>query len=72
MNTPLLLRPEEAAQLLKISRSQTYRLLAAGELPSLRIGRSIRVPLAALTRWVEEGCQEGGGHGPENSGGHPR
>ena len=28
-------------------------MLASGELPSIRIGNSIRVPLEALRHWVE-------------------
>jgi excisionase family DNA binding protein len=50
----LLLRPAEAAELLGISRSKTYEMLAAGELPSIRVRSSIRVPHQALVRWTEE------------------
>ena len=52
--TQMLLRAEEAAQALGIGRSKLYALLAAGELPVVRIGRSTRIPAAALQRWVEE------------------
>jgi len=48
----LLLRPSEAADVLGIARSRTYALIAAGELPSVRIGKSVRVPLAALHAWI--------------------
>jgi len=50
----LLLRPEEAAGQLGIGRSKLYALLAAGELPCVRLGHSVRVPAAALREWVEE------------------
>jgi len=50
----LLLRAEEAARALGIGRSKLYALLAAGELPVVRIGRATRIPAAALERWVEE------------------
>jgi excisionase family DNA binding protein len=50
----LLLRPAEAAELLGISRSKTYEMLAAGELPSIRVRSSIRVPHQALVQWIEE------------------
>ena len=50
----LLLHPAEAAHLLAISRSKLYSLCASKELPTIRVGKSIRVPLAALERWVEE------------------
>ena len=35
----LLLRVEEAAHLLAISRTKAYALVATGELPSVTIGR---------------------------------
>ena len=49
----LLVRPAEAAELIGLSRSQVYALLAAGALPSVRIGKSVRVPVKALADWVE-------------------
>lgn len=48
----LLLRPDEVATALGISRSKVYELLGSGELPSLRIGNSIRVSTLALRRWI--------------------
>jgi excisionase family DNA binding protein len=49
-----LLRPSEAAELLSISRSKAYELIAAGVLPSVRIGSSVRVPAARLQAWIEQ------------------
>jgi len=49
----LLLRPEEAARRLGIGRSKLFELLAAGELPVVRIGHCTRIPAADLARWVE-------------------
>jgi excisionase family DNA binding protein len=49
----VLLRPEEVGRILDISRSKTYQLLASGALPSIRAGKSIRVPRAALEKWIE-------------------
>ena len=51
---PLLLRAGEVAKLLGLGRSTVFALLAAGELPVVRIGRSVRVPRVALERWVDE------------------
>jgi excisionase family DNA binding protein len=48
----LLLRPSEAAELLGLSRSKVYALLAAGELPSVRIGEAMRVPVLELREWL--------------------
>ena len=52
----LLLRPAEAAEILGVSRSKLYELVAEGKLPSVRLdeGRLIRVPLAALKALVEK------------------
>ena len=50
----LLLRVSEAARLLSVSRAKAYEMIAAGELPSVRIGgKCIRVPARALEEWVE-------------------
>jgi excisionase family DNA binding protein len=54
LSEPLLLRPTEAARLLGISRSKLYELLAAGEIPTIHIGRSVRIPLVELKAWVNE------------------
>jgi len=48
----LLLRPGEVADLLGIGRSKVYALLAAKDLPSVRVGRSVRIPAQARARWV--------------------
>lgn len=54
----LLLRVPEAAEALGISRSQMYQLVAAGVVPVIRIGRSVRVPIEALRQWVGENTAE--------------
>ncbi len=54
----LLLRPTEAAEVLGLGRSKVYELLAAGTLPAIRVGGSVRVPAKALRRWVSERAAE--------------
>lgn len=49
---PLLVRVEEAARILSLSRSTIYELMDAGELPSVRHGAARRIPVAALRAWV--------------------
>jgi excisionase family DNA binding protein len=49
----LLLTPEETAQVLSIGRSKVYELMSCGNLPSVRIGGSRRVPVDALNRFIE-------------------
>ena len=48
----LLVTPEEAAELLSIGRTKLYELMADGTLPSVRIGKSRRVPRRALDELV--------------------
>jgi len=49
----LLIRPVEVAAMLSISRSSAYELIAAGTIPSVRLGRMVRVPLEAIRKIVE-------------------
>jgi excisionase family DNA binding protein len=49
----LFVKPSEAADALGLGRSKTYQLIASGTLPSVRIGKSIRVPVEALRRWAD-------------------
>ena len=44
---------EEAANLLSLSRAKLYRLLSKGEIRGLKVGRSRRIPLRELERFVE-------------------
>jgi excisionase family DNA binding protein len=50
----LLLRPDEAAELIGVGRSKVYEMLATGELPSVRVGGRLRVPLNELREWVAQ------------------
>ena len=50
----LLVTPEEAARRLSLARSTIYELLLMGEIESVKIGRSRRVPADALTDFVDQ------------------
>src|SRR4051812_34016745 len=52
-NVPWLLKPEEAARLLSLSRSRLYELIGCGEIPSITIGASRRIRRDQLWRWIE-------------------
>lgn len=45
---PSVLTVQELAAVLRISRSEAYKLVDQGVIPSVRIGRSIRVSCAAV------------------------
>lgn len=49
----LLLKPMEVFKALSVGRSTGYAMIASGELPSVRIGRAVRVPVDALKEWVK-------------------
>lgn len=44
----LAVKPEEAARLLDVSRGTIYNMMSRGELASFQIGRSRRIPVAAI------------------------
>jgi excisionase family DNA binding protein len=49
----LLLRAIEVQIALGLCRSKVYEMMSNGELPVVRIGRSVRVPADGLREWVE-------------------
>ena len=50
--TRLLLTTQEAMTALCLSRSSLSKLLLSGEIPSITVGRSRRIPLKALEEWI--------------------
>jgi excisionase family DNA binding protein len=50
---PLLLTVAEAGRLLSVGRTTVYELIAQGELRTVHIGRACRVPVAAVSDYVE-------------------
>lgn len=56
--SPLLLRPSDAADVLGISRSKLYELIAERTIPTVQVGKRARVPLKALEAWVDQQVHE--------------
>jgi excisionase family DNA binding protein len=48
-----LLTVAEAAIVTGCSRSLLYQRVMRGEIPSIKIGRARRIPVAALEEWIE-------------------
>lgn len=48
------LKVPEVAEVLRIARSRAYELVQNGEIPAVRIGRSVRVSRKELDRWLED------------------
>jgi excisionase family DNA binding protein len=53
-NENVVLTATEAARLLRIGRATCYEQIRQGVIPSIRIGRRILVPRAALMHKLEE------------------
>lgn len=48
------LKVPEMAKMLRIARSRAYELIGSGEIPAVKIGRSVRVSRKELDRWLED------------------
>ena len=57
---PLLLTVDEAAHVMRLSRNGAYNAVADGAIPSIRIGRSIRIPRDALATALGLGADDEG------------
>lgn len=55
----ILIKVVVAAQRMSVSKAKVYQMLATGELPVVRVGRAVRVPVAALHALVAEQVGEG-------------
>jgi len=51
---PLLLDATGASKLLSLSRAKVCDMATRGEIPSIRIGRAVRIPRDPLLRWIEQ------------------
>jgi excisionase family DNA binding protein len=54
-----LLTVKEVAALLRVGRDTAYSLVAEKRIPSIRLGRQIRVPRAALLSHIEREASAG-------------
>jgi putative molybdopterin biosynthesis protein len=54
-----LLTVQEAAELLRVKASWVYKMARSGELPSVRLGRQVRIDEEALQRWLLERSKGG-------------
>lgn len=57
--TTLLLKPEEAAEQLRVGRDRVFELIRTGALPSVKIGNSRRIRATDLERYVASLPAEG-------------
>lgn len=57
---PKLLTVAEVAELLRVSNMTVYRLIKAGELGSLRVGKSVRLREDDVDRYLADRYTEAG------------
>ena len=50
----VLLRPSDIAAVLGVTTSRIYQMIGEGQIPAVRVAGSIRIPRAALERWLAE------------------
>ena len=53
MSDQILSTAERVAEQLDVGRTTVYALMASGELASVKIGRSRRIPADAVTTYIE-------------------
>lgn len=51
---PSLLTVEEMAKVLRIGRVKAYQVVKTPGFPSVKIGRSVRVPAESLSIWIQQ------------------
>ena len=59
--TEYLMNPEELAEFLRLGRTYTYRLLASGEIPCVRIGRLRKIRRSDVDAFIEASLEKIGG-----------
>lgn len=64
MDDKLLYPPKESAGILSVSTAKIYQLMASGELPSIRIGKSRRVTRVALEQFIAAQAEREGTYTP--------
>ena len=49
---PLVLTPDEARPLTRLSRNAFYDALKRGDVPSIRVGKRYLIPRAKFNKWL--------------------
>lgn len=52
---PRFLTVAEVADVMRVSRMTVYRMVHAGQIPAVRVGKSFRVPQKAVDDLIERG-----------------
>ena len=54
------LTPAEVADMLRVSTMTVYRLIKAGDMPALKVGKSYRLREDDVDRWIAAGFTQAG------------
>lgn len=52
---PKLLSAKEVSEMLGVAQWRIYERVRTGDLPSVKVGRSVRFSASALREWIEQG-----------------
>lgn len=63
---PFHLSVPQVAKILGISDAKAYQMARNGDLPTIKMGKSIRIPRSRFKEWLDKQSQ--GGTGSESSG----
>lgn len=58
--SPRFMTVNEVADVMRVSKMTVYRLIHAGELPAIRVGKSFRVPQGAVDQLLESSWETPG------------
>lgn len=53
-NLPVVMSVQQLAEVLQIGRNSAYDLVKSGQIRSIRIGRTIRIPPSALIDYLNQ------------------
>jgi len=54
---PLLLSPRQAARALSVSEKTLYNYTKSGDIPVVRLGRSVRYSVDDLKQWIQRASE---------------
>ena len=60
-SAPRFMTVTEVADIMRVSKMTVYRLIHSGEMPAIRVGKSFRVPEAAVTQMFLAGMADHSG-----------
>lgn len=57
-SAPRFMTVSEVAELMRVSKMTVYRLIHSGDMPAIRVGKSFRVPEAAVGALIASGLAD--------------